>query len=303
MGDFLEPVFLNEKMVLNAAAYLFKGVALESENSEQTKTLTKGNISLGFKFLENFISTPSLSGDREKERQISSKSARTYTLGGLHMTVIDELEKQEKLKKIMLDPFSVPESGFVSVNALLKPVDFYQILEIVNLATPLIARFLTDFGQKINNQIFTKKVTEEIPKYSELIQSIVKSLESDYLKSKHLEMIMISPETNRPIGLIDIAIADGDPAEIKAKLTDGQFHVIGKVSRYIDENQKLSMVQRTILSTIADIIGKAVSLNKEQDKITSYQQWIENAEPIVEKFVKLSIPGPAVRIVAMSVSV
>lgn len=87
-------------------------------------------------------------------------------------------------------------------------------------------------------------------------------LESDYLKSKHLEMIMISPETNRPIGLIDIAIADGDPAEIKAKLTDGQFHVIGKVSRYIDENQKLSMVQRTILSTSPTFIGKAVSLNK-----------------------------------------
>ena len=37
-GTFLEPVYLNEKMVLNCAAYVFKGYSLESEINGTTQT-------------------------------------------------------------------------------------------------------------------------------------------------------------------------------------------------------------------------------------------------------------------------
>lgn len=41
MSIFLEPVYLNEKRVLNAAAYLFKGYSLESESVAEESSANK----------------------------------------------------------------------------------------------------------------------------------------------------------------------------------------------------------------------------------------------------------------------
>lgn len=56
MSFYVEPVFLNEKMVLNCVAYVFKGVAMESEVSEGSTAKNKGNLGLGFKFLQDLLS-------------------------------------------------------------------------------------------------------------------------------------------------------------------------------------------------------------------------------------------------------
>lgn len=303
MNQFLEPIFLNEKMMLNTAAYLFKGVTLEEEVTKSSESSKKGKGSIGFKFLQDLISPVSIEGELNSKDNMSLKSARTYTLGGLHMTVIEELRKNEQLYPITFSPLIVPEDTFVSLDVILKPVDFYQILEVVNLIKPLIIQLLTDFGGRINQSFFTKNRIKEIPKYDKLIESIISSLETDYLKSKQLEMLMISPENNEIIGIVDIDLTDIEPLEIKAKLNDGEFHVIGKVSRYIEDGESMSMVQRTVLSKIFELVGKAVSLNENPESFVSYKNNLLSMQPIVEKFIKLNLPGPAVRVVAMSVSV
>ncbi len=100
----LEPVYLNEKMVLNCAAYLFKGVALETESTEQRATSSTGNLQLGFKFLQNFLSPVSATGEHVRSTTSETRAARRYTLGGLHMSVLDELqERKDHLFK--LDPY------------------------------------------------------------------------------------------------------------------------------------------------------------------------------------------------------
>jgi len=93
------------------------------------------------------------------------------------------------------------------------------------------------------------------------------------------------------------------PQEIKAKLNDGQFIVIGKVSRQIQEGESISMVQRTVLSKIVDLIGKAISLNSNPESFTKYQELLLSIQPHVEKFIKLNLKGPAVRVIAMSINV
>jgi hypothetical protein len=219
----------------------------------------------------------------------TSKSARTYTLGGLHMSVIEELRSKEQLKAATFNPLNIPKNTFVSLNVVLKPVDFFQILEVVNLLKPLITKILTDFGGRINQQVFTKNVIREIPKYDELAETIIRSLEDDYLKSKQLEMLMVSPETSEVIGIVDIDLTDLEPTEIKAKSNDGQFYVIGKVSRYIEEGESMSMVQRTLLSKIVELLGKVLSLNLSEEKMLIYNISLSNMQPIVEKFIKLSL--------------
>ena len=290
--------------MLNTAAYLFQGVTLEKEVTENEKIDKNIKGSLGFKFLQDLISPVSLSGEKTSENIISSKSARTYTLGGLHMSVLEELTKHEQLKDVTFSPLSVPENTFVSLNVILKPVDFYQIIEVINLIKPLIIQLLTDFGSKINKETFTEENLNEIPKYDKLFEAIISSIENDYLRSKQLEMLMIDPDSKEIVGIVDIEVSsDIEPLEIKAKLNDGEFQVIGKVSRYVEEGESISMVQRTVLSKILDLVTKAMAITSTQEKLINYHMGVLQMKAIVENFIQLTLNGPAVRVIAMSINV
>ena len=132
MKTFLEPIFLNEKMLLNLAAYLFKGVSLDKEiTNENTKT-SKVKGSVGFKFLQDLISPVSLNAEHENINKQYSKTARIYTLGGLHMSVIDELEKAKYLENISFNPQKLPKA-----NSFIKLTDLTHISTSVTHHTQL----------------------------------------------------------------------------------------------------------------------------------------------------------------------
>lgn len=302
MDKILDPVFLNEKMMLNTAAYLFKGIELQTEVTKTENVGKKGSAFLGFSFLQDLISPIKVSGEMSSENLTSLKSARTYTLGGLHMSVVDTLYERDLLKDITFSPLSVPEKNFVGLNVVLKPVDFYQILEIVKLLKPLIFQLISDFGTKLNSNFFNKGMMKEIPKYDNLFESLVSSLENDYLTSKQLEMLMLDPQNLNIIGIVDIDLTDVGHQEVKAKLNDGEFYVIGKVSRYIEDGEKMSMLQRSMLSKIMELLNKVVALT-EGTSYSNYQRTINELRPTIEEFIKINLPGPAVRVIAMSVNV
>lgn len=301
MDSYIEPVYLNEKMVLNCAAYLFKGVAMESEAQRETKLTGKANISLGFKFLSDLISPVSGSAELAKDAKLSTKMARRYTMGGLHMTLIDELNDRDLVHR----KFDASKSGhskkFVELDVILKPVDFYSILEALKISAPLICQVLQNFGEKINQKVFAnKKLKEDIKKYEELIEKILSELESDYLKSGQLEMLMSCPSSGRQIGVLDVDVGDADALSVKAKLTDGRFRVIGRVSRQIRDDETMSLVQRTVLSSILSIVEKVVGVT---DGIQEYQAGMMVAKKIAQQVCQLNLPGPAVRVMAMSVCI
>jgi len=305
MSIFLEPVYLNEKMVLNAAAYLFKGVSLESESIEEKTSENKGNLKLGVQFLNNLISPISADAEQNKTSKEEIKTARRYTLGGLHMVVLDELQKQQSLVKVQsFTELAETQNPYVELRATLRPIDFYALIEAVETAAPLIAMGLKDFGAKINPNFFNKQVVNEIPKYEKLIMTILKGFKDDYMKSKQLEMVICDPENpNIQFGVVDIDVIDNDPSEIKGRLNDGTFHIIGKISRRVQNDEYLSLVQRTFLSTAIDAIAKAVSLQEDRQKVLDFNDFLSIAGGNVEKVCQLRIQGPAYRMVAMSVCV
>lgn len=301
MNSYIEPVYLNEKMVLNCAAYLFKGVAMESEEQEGKKTAGKLNINLGFKFLNELISPLSAAGEVGKELTTSSKTARRYTMGGLHMTLIDELNERRFINREFAVDKPAVSSSFVELDVILKPVDFYSILEALKISTPLICQALQNFGEKINQKVFSnKKLKEDIEKYEKLIANVLSELEGDYLKSGQLEMLMSCPVTGRQIGVLDVDVADTDALSVKAKLTDGRFRVIGRVSRQIGEGESFSLVQRTVLSSILGIIEKVVGVT---NGIQEYKAGMNIARGVAQQVCQLNLPGPAVRVMAMSVCI
>ncbi|GGX47758.1 DUF6414 family protein [Undibacterium squillarum] len=300
MSFYVEPVYLNEKMVLNCAAYIFKGVALESEISEGKVAKNKGNLSIGFKFLQDLLSPISASAEQEKEKTIATKTARRYTLGGLHMSLIDALNENGFLSRT-LDIESInSHENYVEMNVILKPIDFYSIIEALKVATPLISQMLQNFGDKFNSQVFTKNMKADLAKYEQLVTKILSELENDYLKSGQLEMIMVHPETNRQLGVVDIDVSDLEPLAVKAKLTDGRFKVIGRISRHVGSTENISLVQRTVLSSALAIIEKLVTVSSGIDK---YRQGMSAARIIAQQVCQLTLPGPAVRVMAMSVCI
>lgn len=300
MSFYVEPVYLNEKMVLNCAAYIFKGVALESEVSEGKTAKNKGNLSLGFKFLQDLLSPISASAEQEKEKTIATKTARRYTLGGLHMSLIDALNENGHLSKVLNIESINSHENYVEMNVILKPIDFYSIIEALKVATPLISQVLQNFGDKFNSQLFTKNMKAELAKYEQLVTKILSELENDYLKSGQLEMIMIDPKTNRQLGVVDIDVNDMEPLAVKAKLTDGRFKVIGRISRHVGSAENISLVQRTVLSSTLAIIEKVVAVSSGIDK---YREGMGAARVIAQQVCQLTLPGPAVRVMAMSVCI
>jgi hypothetical protein len=208
MGVFLEPVYLNEKMVLNCAAYLFQGFSLESEKTEEKSSLNKGNLSLGFKFLQSLLSPINAEAEQQKISTTNVKTARRYTLGGLHMVVLDELKKQKQVVQFSPDTRKSAQVSYVDFEVILKPIDFFTIMEVVKVLIPLVSQFLKNFGPKIKPQVFSKKVVDDIPKYEGVAKAIMEGLEQDYMKSKQIEMIMLDPQQpQRQIGLLDLGIA------------------------------------------------------------------------------------------------
>lgn len=302
MSTFLEPVYLNESMMLNCAAYLFEGVTAEIEKAEERSSGKKGGLALGGKFLKELLG---LSGSFDADiRSVShQKLAKKYTTGALHMTVVDELRKTDGLNTINNIYEFKNDKSYIGIETILKPVDFYSIIETLKISTPLILKVLHDFGEKINPKIFNNKTRTEIVKYDELIRTILENFEKDYLKSSLLEMIMLDPKNETQIGVVDIDVNEKDPAEIKAKLTDGKFYLIGKITKNIERGESIELLKRSFLSTIMGIISNLLAINQEDGTLNKFQLGVAVAKPHIERICQLSIPGPAVRVMAMSVCI
>ena len=306
MKKILEPVYLNEKMVLNTAAHLFEGYSLKEEKLEEKEKTGSAEISTGITLLSKLFSPISAKAEISGGTSKSVKSERLYTLGGLHMSVLKDLKKGSKPQlqplNIQSNENSIRSPSFLSSNVILKPVDFYEIIQLLSLLRPLLVKLFDQFGDQMFENRQSLSLLNEVPKYDEMIGTLLKSLEDDYLKSRQLEMIMISPKTNQPIGVLDIPLDDYDPVEMKSKLNDGQFFIVGKLIRYIDDSSSLSLVQRTSFSQLVSLFEKVVSISGEADAIRNFKDGLSGIEELANKIIKLKLDGPVVRLLALSVS-
>lgn len=308
MDKILEPVFLNEKMLLNTAAHLFKGYSLKEESTQEKGKSISGDASVGVTLLSKLFSPISIKGELSGNSASSVKSEKLYTLGGIHMSVLDELKKGSKPQiqplNISNSEDEIRNSSFLRADVILKPLDFYEIIQLLSLLRPLLVKLFDQFGDQLlaNRESLAVLNQMKLQKYDQMIETLLHSLEQDYLKSRQLEMIMLSSKSKKPIGVLDIPLDDYDPVEMKSKLNDGQFPVVGKLIRYIDSDSKLSLVQRTSFSQIIALFEKLVSISEEKDAVVNYRKALLPIEIIANRFVKLNLAGPSVRLLALSVS-
>ncbi|MCY3843266.1 MAG: hypothetical protein OXH69_06945 [Acidobacteria bacterium] len=335
---FLEPVYLNEKMVLNCAAYIFKGYSLESETNDTTQTERSRGGKAGFNFLERLISIGLEAGSKQSSTT-GNRSARRYTVGGLHMSLIDELHHRQMLHAI--DPETLGEdldgTSYVEMLAELRPVDFYALIDTLRMAIPIVEKVLTSIvkplydqdrgSQDPNPRLPSRKkgsrsnpaqhrqaeqqnldkfqlALGETENYATALQGLLEHLENDYRRSKQIEMVMWSAgHTPRPYGVVDLDLADYEPEELRAKLSGGTYHVVGKVTRNVKTEQSINLLQKSVLFSAMSLLNRVVEMQGETDALRQYRQGLSLAKPMLERFGLLEVPGPALRVAAMSVCI
>lgn len=322
---FLEPVYLNESMLMNCASYFFGGIGLEAETktkSENQKNIQgQGKGGAGFDILGNIAKATgelSLQGEKKDLYNFEITMVRRYTLGAIHMNVIQELEKNN-LAEISSKSLKQgkPNENYSRIKSLLKPVDFYSIIQILKLSLPQFEKFFTLMGEKLfqqDNQKHKSKLPvvkkhQDAIKLVQILNELIIEIEKNYLESNQLEMVMYD-ESGKILGIVDIDVKDKNPNEIKAQLTDGEFYIFGKVVRYFKKDEQISLVQRSVLSILIEKLNAIIVImgyfNQNSDKegqafINNWVNLTNQIESILNMLLVLKVEGPVVRIKAMSI--
>lgn len=319
---FLEPVYLNKTMLLNCASYLFGGVVLNEEKtiSKNAGNTTSGRLSGAGKFgLNVFAEIVSAQGDmkaehsRQKEINTEIKTTSEIALGAIHQSVLEELCDKQFIKKVSSSSINqyLNENKYVEIKATLIPVDYFAILQIFKMIVPQLENLFNLFGSSLlseaDNDIRNEQKQNIINSFS-LLTDLVNKLEATYLESNQLEMLMIDEDSKKEIGVVDIDIEHLNPNEIKAKLTDGNFVVIGKVTKFVKEGDSINLLGRTLIATITEKLEIIIEWCDQQgigsEETTLNSKWNVFKDlviPLLDKLVMNKVEGSALRIKAMSI--
>ncbi|OAL81719.1 hypothetical protein AY606_00415 [Acinetobacter sp. SFB] len=317
MKDLLEPIYLNEKMLLNCAGYLFDGVEtstnISQTNSNQSNNHLKGTAVLGTNGILEWLAKAegNFEGqlDNQNNNNYSRSSTKYLTLGALHMKVLKELYQQKFVYEISNISNIKNEIPYKKIEGILQPVDFFEIIQIIKSLTPHFETIFNLFGNQIFNTPVTSHKKSPVNNQAinakngiQILTGVINELEKNYLESNLLEMMILN-EDGECIGIVDLDINDQDPKRIKAQLTDGYFHIYGKITKIVSPDGEIDLIQRSLISPLLRILQHGFVAWQDHQKAT---QFLLIKDIIMEKLnqvLRLKIKGPAVRIRAMSICI
>jgi len=308
MKEYWEPIYLNEAMVWNCATYLSGGMSLESLVSSEGEF--KGGAAVG-------IPLARIGGEYQKAT--AEEVVLRATLHGKHMELLERLRKDNMLHSFeasQLDKVGDQPPPYVEVEVVLKPVDFHRLLELAKA----IGEFVSDIPMEFLNilwRVAAKSSARDggpkvakVKEYGKACAKIADFLLQDYLQSGQLEMVMYDPKApERAVGLASLDLSERSASQLRAKLSGGRFRIVGKVAQQAHAGDSISLLQNTMLSAIVAKLDQIARLadgmplepGSQTQGRTSLSEALQKYKPQVEKVMLLSIPGPAVRILVMSV--
>ncbi|WP_151706749.1 hypothetical protein, partial [Acinetobacter sp. TUM15064] len=313
MKELLEPIYLNEKMLLNCAGYLFDGVETstnisESNNDQSTKTVS-GSGGIGASGILEWLAKAegSLEGklDLQNTNSYSKNTSKYLTLGALHMKVLKKLQEEKLILNFYDFNKDLKQSPYIGIKADLQPVDFFELLQILKMLTPQL-KYITAFLNKNSSSQQTKKQSPVQNQLNndliEIIKNLISELETNYLESNLLEMLMSID--GKCIGVIDLDLENHQPNKIKSQLNDGNFIIIGKITKIINENQTINLLQRNVITPLLSLVERisllieAINSSKEDyeisdSKISEILAFKDRTYSIISSLLDIFIEGPA----------
>ncbi|MFV5589853.1 DUF6414 family protein [Acinetobacter variabilis] len=323
MKELLEPIYLNEKMLLNCASYLFDGIGLTQEiNNTSTENTNKNLKASGAVESSSFIDFIAKAGgniDANYESQINSNYAfntiKTLTLGALHMKSLDKLVEDKLIEDLQINTEIISNIPFKRITANIRPVDFFELIQLLKAITPQL-KPLFNIGNAQNQTNNKKPINQktQVNNFNdivELLNNVIDELEKNYLESNLLEMLMY--QDGRCIGVVDIDLQGNEPNQVKAQLNDGDFIIIGKITKTIKENEELNLLQRSLINPLLTLLEKITVITtllqqqKESQVFNTNINQILNIKELamnmIDLVLQIKISGPAVRFRAMSICI
>lgn len=185
-------------------------------------------LKAGLPFLPQVLG---LGAELEKSSAEERQSARRFTIGGLHMNVLDALTKSQMIKTISLE--DVPSAGiadtYVEIIAEVRATEYYSLISIAKVLVPLIIQSIDDVKGQISSEILKRNhespylhMLQDLRQYETALADLIEWLEADYLTAKQLEMLMIV--NSKILGVVELNV-DGQELvpELRAKLTGGTY--------------------------------------------------------------------------------
>jgi hypothetical protein len=225
------------------------------------------------------------------------------------MSVLDELTKLQMVQTIDTEGRTISlgsDETYVDVQCILEPSDYYSLIGTAQILVPLVSQICRDFGEKFLPKVRPefkdrKRMVASIDSFENSVASVIQQLENDYLTSRQLELVMWSDADRRPIGVVDLDLGNSQASEIRTKLSGGRYHVIGKLSRRVEAGDKIDLLQKTVLSNTVTLFLSAMNLGEDEEKVAELRNSVLPAIQLIKRVVRLEVPGPAIRINAMSV--
>lgn len=323
MKDLLEPIYLNEKMLLNCSSYLFDGIELTQEINRTSAESTNKNFngtgtveSTGF---VDFIAKAGGNINAKYESQSNSNYAfntiKTLTLGAIHMKSLDKLKEDNLIEDLQINQECESHIPFKKIRANIKPVDFFELIQLLKAITPQL-KPLFNIGNaqnqaNIKRPANNKTNVNNFNDFVELFDNVITELEKNYLESNLLEMLMY--QEGQCIGVVDIDLQGYEANQVKAQLNDGDFIIIGKITKTVYGGEELNLLQRSLINPLLTLLEKITfisnSIQKEKQNFVSensFHQFLNVKETIMQLIsllLDIVVKGPAVRFRAMSICI
>ncbi len=290
MERLIVPVYLNQKLVFDLLAMLQGGI---STVTAITKTISGLNqeqekMSVGFGLSEAFstLLKIDLSGSKLKsntqENGDTISEERVHTPASLFYQLRNILIEKKYLKNLSLETPPIP-GDFIEFEGSLKRNPIVETLDSLAAMMDIAETFTEKTQQKgkRHNQVSENaKIQRQMVSLSESLKAgSTIDLTANNLITGHTAVITV--ETNF---LNDPMMSD---------LVDGQFKVIGKVIKSVEDDSKsISLLRKTALSKmpesiLQDIFGSLSSLGSEDGFDIPEMNW--------------EIKGPALQILPIAI--
>ncbi|WP_076419152.1 hypothetical protein [Colwellia sp. UCD-KL20] len=290
MDKLLVPVYLNQKLVFDLLAMLQGGLSTVTAITKTSSTTSgeKDNVSVGFGLSEAFstLLKIDLSGTKNKESNSSNSNLiaeeRVHTPASLFYQLRNLMINKNILNQLTTEVDPKPGDfiefeGSLQRNPVVETID--SLIEMLKMAEVFETSSIQNNGKNKNQPPKYKPFREKLSEFSNNIQSgNTSDLTSNSRKTSHKAVITLETAY-----LNDPMMAD---------LVDGQFKVIGKVIRSVDNSSSINLLRNTALSKMPP--DKLEQLFSSLSKLGTEQGFgIPSLSP--------EISGPAIQIIPIAI--
>lgn len=291
MDRLIVPVYLNQKLVFDLLAMLQGGISTVTTITESSSNnnVDGEKVSAGFGLSEAFstLLKIDLSGSKEKtiesEETNTSSQERVHTPASLFFQLRNLLLEKGYLKEVEEDlPKAgdfVEFEGFLKRNPIVETID--SLAEMLDMADAFSNKPQSKKGNNNSSQQSEyKKIKQQMVHFSDALKAgSTIDLSSTNLNGRFTAVVTV--ET----GFLN------DP--LMSDLVDGQFKVIGKVIRSVqDSSESINLLRKTALSKMpSDVMLQAMA------QLSSLGS--EKGFGIPE--LKMEVDGPAIQVLPIAI--